>query len=83
MFFKRSKKFTIKVNNSQVQGKESKTILDTILRSNEINFKYSCGSGECGQCRYHLVSGEVESNPNAGGYLACQSYPRSDIEIIQ
>ncbi|WP_440054515.1 2Fe-2S iron-sulfur cluster-binding protein [Pseudoalteromonas sp. T1lg65] len=83
MFFKRSKKFNITVNNCVMQGKESKTILDTILRARDVDFKYSCGSGECGQCRYHLVSGEVKTSPNAAGLLACQSYPKSDIEIIQ
>ncbi|WP_404831017.1 2Fe-2S iron-sulfur cluster-binding protein [Endozoicomonas euniceicola] len=82
MFFKRSRKLTIKYNGNEIQTKESKTILTALLRNNE-KIKYSCGSGECKQCRFHLISGNIKSKRNAGPMLACQSYPDSDIEIIQ
>ncbi|OED45090.1 hypothetical protein ACH42_05825 [Endozoicomonas sp. (ex Bugula neritina AB1)] len=82
MFFKRNRKFIIKFNGNEIMAKENKSILITLLKSNE-SIKYNCGSGECKQCQFHLISGSIKSKSKSSQMLACQSFPTSDIEIIQ
>jgi ferredoxin len=80
MFFKRKKKVSINFNGMAIEGKQSNTILQSVLKKGG-DIKYNCGSGTCGQCRFHLVTGEVKSD--VVGSLACRTYPQSDIEIAQ
>jgi ferredoxin len=80
MFFSRKKKVSINFNGNTIDAKQSNTILDSVLKKGG-DIKYNCGSGTCGQCRFHFVTGEVKSD--VAGSLACRSYPQSDIEIAQ
>lgn len=68
-----------------------KTLLDAALDAG-VPFPHSCMSGECGQCKCQLLSGEVQrlsASPDAlsaadiaaGRLLACRSKARSDIEL--
>jgi len=73
----------VNFNNISCEGNTNKTILDIVLEAGEC-IKYSCGAGQCKQCAFQLISGEVcfEGNPKTG-YLACKSYPLSDLVILQ
>ncbi|MGH8944643.1 MAG: 2Fe-2S iron-sulfur cluster-binding protein [Acidimicrobiia bacterium] len=68
---------------------------DTILRAAlrvGIAFPYSCNTGSCGTCRFHLLDGQVEhlrTDPPAwsdrdrsrGRWLGCQARPLEDCRV--
>lgn len=68
---------------------------DTIARAATragLGFPYDCNVGECGNCRFELIEGEVDylrPNPPAINerdiqrkrYLGCQALPRGDCQI--
>ncbi len=68
---------------------------DTISRAairSGLGFPYECNVGECGNCRFELLEGEVEylrENPPAinerdiqrNRYLGCQALPKGDCKI--
>lgn len=68
-----------------------RTILETAL-SEGIDYPHGCRSGNCGGCKSHLISGEVEMTPYSpfalseeergrGLILACRSVPWSDCTV--
>ena len=68
-----------------------RTILETAL-SEGIEYPHGCRSGNCGGCKSHLVSGDVEMAPyspfaltgeerDRGLILACRSVPWSDCTV--
>lgn len=68
-----------------------KTVLDAVLDAG-VPFPHSCMSGECGQCKCQLISGEVQrlsASPGAlsaaevaaGRVLACRSKPLGDVTL--
>ena len=68
-----------------------RTILETAL-SEGIDYPHGCRSGNCGGCKSHLVSGDVEMAPyspfaltgeerDRGLILACRSVPWSDCTV--
>ncbi len=79
MFFKR-KTHIIVFNNEEFKVQENKTILFSLLKS-QAKIKYSCGVGECKQCKFNLVSGKLKMETSE--MLACKSYPQSDLVIQQ
>ena len=67
------------------------TILDAALRA-KVDYPCGCQSGNCGACKSHLYTGEVELAPystfaleeserDQGLVLACRALPLSDCEI--
>ncbi len=68
---------------------------DTIMRAATrigLGFPYECNVGECGNCRFELLEGEVTYlRPNPPGvnerdaqrnrYLGCQALPKGDCKI--
>ncbi|EDM68428.1 CpmE protein involved in carbapenem biosynthesis [Moritella sp. PE36] len=74
------KKVTITMNKKTFETTSKKTILQAAIENN-VSMRHNCGSGVCGQCRFQLVSGELKNYSQKP--LACQSYPETDIEIIQ
>lgn len=92
LFSKRSI-HTLRLNHSQhiVTLKPKETILLAALRSG-IGFPHNCRVGGCASCKCKLVTGKVkeltesayilsEEELDQGYILACQSVPKSDIEI--
>jgi NAD(P)H-flavin reductase/ferredoxin len=82
---------TAQINGQAVVVHERETVLQAALR-NGIDFPNSCRVGGCGTCKCKLASGQVTEltetgyllsaeELDAGFILACQSVPRSDIEI--
>ncbi len=82
---------TAQINGQSVVVFERETVLQAALRSG-IEFPSSCRVGGCGACKCKLASGQVTEltetgyllsaeELDAGFILACQSVPRSDIEI--
>jgi NAD(P)H-flavin reductase/ferredoxin len=82
---------TAQINGQAVVVHERETVLQAALR-NGIDFPNSCRVGGCGACKCKLASGQVTEltetgyllsaeELDAGFILACQSVPRSDIEI--
>ena len=72
-----------------VTGDSVDTVLKSLLAAGE-PVTYGCGAGNCGACRYRLVSGQVaqkETNIlspaqiDEGQILTCQSRPRSDLVL--
>ena len=68
-----------------------RTILETAL-SEGIDYPHGCRSGNCGGCKSHLISGEVEMSPYSPFalteeergrdlILACRSVPWSDCTV--
>lgn len=81
-------KFTIDNESHQIEISPDKTILDHL---EHFDIPYSCRSGHCSSCMCKLISGKVDMKTNLAltdretqnGYiLSCQSYAKSDIEII-
>ena len=81
-------KFTIDDETHQIEISSDKTILDNLKY---FDIPYACLSGHCSTCMCKLISGEVDMKTNLAltdketenSYiLACQSYAKSDIEII-
>ena len=67
------------------------TILEAALDAG-VPYPYGCQSGNCGACKSHLVTGEVEMSPYSdfaltdeekahGQILACRAVPRSECEV--
>lgn len=67
------------------------TVLDAALKAG-IPYPHDCRSGECGQCKTHLVQGEVRHDPcladalsaeerQSGLVLACRCRPKTDIVV--
>ena len=68
---------------------------DFLLRSaleQGLGFPYECASGSCGNCRFELLSGDIDYPNGQPGilsekdlarnrHLACQCVPKSDLEI--
>ena len=68
---------------------------DFLLRSaleQGLGFPYECASGSCGNCRFELLSGDLDYPSGPPGilsekdlernrHLACQCVPRTDLEI--
>ena len=75
----------IKVGDKEVSH-DKNTVLESLEAAN-LKPHYHCRDGFCGVCRCKLVSGQVEyiNDPLAyirkGEFLACVSYPTTDIEI--
>lgn len=68
-----------------LQTELDEPIMKTAL-SKGVKLVHSCLKGECGSCRAHLISGEVDMKNNfslfedevrEGQILLCQSYPVS------
>ena len=81
-------KFTIDDESHQIEISPDKSILDNLKN---FDIPYSCLVGHCSTCMCKLISGEVDMKTNLAltnketenSYiLACQSYAKSDIEII-
>lgn len=73
----------LKDENLLIVVNPNKSILQASLDAG-IKLIHSCKQGQCGSCRAHVVSGEVEMGNNsslfedevkAGQVLLCQSYP--------
>jgi len=82
---------TLRMNGQSIEVEPQETVLQAALRSG-IDFPYSCRVGGCGTCKCRLTEGKVKELTETGyllsadeidrGYiLACQSVPRSDIQI--
>ena len=67
------------------------TILDSAVDAG-VPYPFGCQSGNCGACKSHLISGEVELSPYSdfaltdeekasGLILACRAVPWSDCEV--
>lgn len=88
------KQHTIVIEGAQEAGfiqDEGDTILCAALRAG-VGFPYECNSGGCGNCRYELISGEVENlwpeapaltnrDRRKGLSLACQGRAKTDLRI--
>ena len=68
-----------------------RTILETAL-GHDIDYPHGCRSGNCGGCKSHLISGDIEMAPHSpfalteeergrGLILACRSVPWSDCTV--
>ncbi len=68
-----------------------RTILESVLAAGA-DYPHGCRAGNCGACKSHLISGEVEMSPYSefalsdeekarGLILACRAVPWSDCEI--
>lgn len=75
---------------TKVEVAAGKTLLEAGLAAG-IPMPFSCGIGNCGECRIRVVKGEVEMDePNtltpderAAGYvLACCARPRTKLEVV-
>jgi ferredoxin len=75
-------------------GKTVKTDGETpileVAEDNDIDIEYSCRSGSCGECKVHLLSGEVdmeeddglEPEEKAAGYiLTCVGMPKGHCKV--
>jgi toluene monooxygenase electron transfer component len=78
-------------NASSFECDPKDTILRAALRSG-LGFPYECNVGSCGNCRFELLSGEVDhrrADPPAWSerdlkrnrWLGCQAVPRGDCRI--
>ena len=90
-FFSRAKPVTATINGKPIEVRPKETILTAALR-NGIPFPHSCRVGGCATCKCRLLSGNVRQLTDASYLLsdedldnrfvlACQSIPRSDVEI--
>ncbi|NQV57495.1 MAG: 2Fe-2S iron-sulfur cluster binding domain-containing protein [Rhodospirillales bacterium] len=68
-----------------------RTILEMALGA-DVDYPHGCRSGNCGACKSHLLSGEIEMSPYSefalnpeekarGLILACRAVPWSDCEV--
>lgn len=84
-------KITIPASDTTFEVAEGDTIARAALR-NGLGFPYDCNVGECGNCRFELLEGEVEylrENPPAVNdrdiqrkrYLGCQALPKGPCSI--
>lgn len=90
-FFSRAKPVVATINGKSIEVHPKETILAAALR-NGIPFPHSCRVGGCATCKCKLVAGQVKQLTDAsyilsdedldnGCILACQSVPRSDVQI--
>ncbi len=91
--FFNNKKYKVSINEQvYLPSKKKEMILQTALNHN-LNYPNNCRVGSCGQCKCKLLKGKVKELTETGyilteeeldqGYiLACQSIPKSDIEVI-
>ncbi len=82
--------FQIEQGNSVVlTARPGETLSDTARRGG-VRLDVPCGgNGTCGKCRVRLLAGTAETQPSAartgtaeGWYLACRTYPRSDLTVL-
>ncbi len=82
---------TLTINGAAVTARPRETVLQAALRGG-VDFPNSCRVGGCGACKCRLARGEVRELTETGyllsaeelerGYiLACQSVPRTDLEL--
>lgn len=87
------KDIIVVINESEhlLQTAMDEPIVRTAL-SNGLKLVHSCLKGECGSCRAHLISGEVDMKNNfslfdeeirEGQILLCQSYPVSSEVVVK
>ena len=87
------KDIIIQINESEhlVQTVMDESIMQTALK-NGVKLIHSCLKGECGSCRAHLISGEVDMKNNfslfeeevrEGQILLCQSHPVSSEIVVK
>jgi ferredoxin-NAD(P)+ reductase (naphthalene dioxygenase ferredoxin-specific) len=73
------------------QNPAGRTILETVLAAGA-DYPHGCRAGNCGACKSHLISGEVEMSPYSdfalseeekarGLILACRAVPWSDCAV--
>jgi NAD(P)H-flavin reductase/ferredoxin len=77
-------RFTIRVANTDIAFPcdADTTILDAAAQAG-YEMPYSCRRGACASCRGLVRSGEIETPYPGDLYvLFCQSYPKSDLEIV-
>lgn len=84
-------KITIPAANISYEVAEGDTVARAATRAG-LGFPYDCNVGECGNCRFELLDGEVtylRENPPAINdrdiqrkrYLGCQALPKGDCQI--
>ena len=84
-------KITIPAADTSFEVAEGDTIARAAVR-NGLGFPYDCNVGECGNCRFELLEGEIEylrENPPALNerdiqrkrYLGCQAMPKGACSI--
>jgi CDP-4-dehydro-6-deoxyglucose reductase/ferredoxin-NAD(P)+ reductase (naphthalene dioxygenase ferredoxin-specific) len=86
-----SYRVAIRGRSEPVAAEIGETILAAATRAG-VPYPYGCRSGNCGACKSHLYSGEVELSPYSeyalskaeraqGLILACRAVPWSDCEV--
>ncbi len=84
-------KVTVRGRKEPVVADVGETVLAAATRAG-VPYPYGCRSGNCGACKSHLHSGEVEMSPYSdyalsksereqGLILACRAVPWSDCEV--
>ena len=84
-------KITIPATNVSFDVGEGDTIARAAIRAG-LGFPYDCNVGECGNCRFEMLDGEItylRENPPAVNerdvqrkrYLGCQALPKGDCQI--
>ncbi|MEL7400640.1 MAG: 2Fe-2S iron-sulfur cluster binding domain-containing protein, partial [Pseudomonadota bacterium] len=91
-FFNKNKKaLTANINGQVIEVLPKETLLTAALR-HDIEFPHSCRVGGCAACKCQLTEGKVKELTDVGyilsdedldnGYiLACQSVPKTDIQV--
>ncbi len=85
--------FTVRIRqwDQPIEVPQGTTILDAAVDAG-VPYPFGCQSGNCGACKSHLISGEVELSPYSdfaltdeekanGQILACRAVPWSDCEV--
>lgn len=85
--------FTVNIQgwNAPVTVEMGQTILEASIAQG-VPYPHGCRSGNCGACKTHLISGNVEMSPysefaltteekSSGLILACRSVPWEDAEV--
>lgn len=83
--------FQVQVNGQALRAQAGETLLQAALRSG-VAFPHSCRVGGCGSCKCRVLGGEVRELTESGyllsadelaqgTVLACQSVPRSDLQV--
>lgn len=78
-------------SNRQFEVDEKETLLEAALRAG-LNISYSCASGNCGQCKARIVSGDFQFNESSdyklseaekqqNTVLMCRTHANSDLQI--
>ncbi|MBT3553339.1 MAG: 2Fe-2S iron-sulfur cluster binding domain-containing protein [Rhodospirillaceae bacterium] len=91
MSYKISLKMTDAATAGEFENPMGRTILESVLAAGA-DYPHGCRAGNCGACKSHLISGEVEMSPYSefalsneekarGLILACRAVPWSDCEI--